>query len=269
MYSIDGVPLQNPTYGWRFKRSSEPLVSRSIGRADFNAANRDGSLSVRGRVTTPTVTLVVSTPNANRETLSRLLRLGRSLTLTSDPSAALNVEALSVTPVTITPAGGGITELTVVYRVAPDVWWRDAATTDWSATVPTSGTAGAANASVCVGTSGAVRDALVVVQGSITNPRISGANGTWMEYTTHLTACWLRFDAARGRLYFGTNSSGTNPFTDTSADYTNLLNTGPYPYFLELAPGSTGAAACTLGISWDSVEAATTVTVRARNAYDR
>lgn len=268
MYSIDGVPLANPSLGWRFSRTSEPGVSRTLSRPDFNAANRDGTISVRGHVSTPTVTLVARAPGSSVETLRRLMSRGTTLTLTADPSISAGVEALSLGHRTITPAGGGLHEITVVYRI-PAVWWRDVATTDWSSTIPASGTAGAANMQVLTATSGAVRDALVVVQGSITNPRISGANGTWMEYTTHLTSCWARFDAARGRLYFGTNSSGSDPFTDGSTDYTNLLATGPYPYFLELQPASTGDPACTLGISWDSVEGPTTVTVRARNAYDR
>lgn len=269
MYSIDGAALSDPSKGWRFKRTSEPLVARSLDRPDFNASNRDGTIAVRGHITTPTVTLVVTAPGSTKEALARLLRMGTSITLTSDPSIALNVQILTLTPVTITPAGDGIYEYTAVYRVAPDVWWRDVATTDWSATIPQSASPGAANLECLVGTSGHVTDALVVIEGTIDTPRISGMNGTWMEYSTHLTACWIRLDAATGRCWFGTVSSGSDPWTDTGSDYTNLLNTGPYPYFLELAPTSTGPASATLGISWNSVGANTTVTVRARNAYDR
>ncbi len=263
MYSIDGVPLQNPALGWRLKRTSEPRVSRSSHRADFNAANRDGTISVRGSLATPTVTLTVSSPDANLEPLRLLLRAGASLTRTADPSRVLAVESMTVTPRTVTPAGGGITEVTVVYR-CPGVWWRDAAVTEWDTTIPASTSAGSAVMQVLTSSSAPVQDALVVVNGSITNPRVTGANGTWMQYRGAITQVYVRFEAATGRAYAG--SSG-NEWTDTGNDITGYIDTGAYPYFLELAPSST-APGCALTVSWDSVTQNTVVSVQARNAYD-
>lgn len=268
MYSIDGVALQNPANGWRFKRTSEPLVGRGIDRPDFNASNRNGTVAVRGHVTTPTVTLVVTAPGSTREALSRLLRRGVSVTLTSDPSVVLNVQILTLTPVTITPAGGGIYELTAVYRVAPDVWWRDAATTDYVFTVPSAGAAGAANVDVLDGTSGSVQDALILVQGGMVNPKFTGGNGTWVSYVGTCPTNLL-IDTKTGRCYSTVSGDHWNLSNPGVVEKTAYLNSGPYPYFLELFPASTGPASCTLGVSWDSVPGPATVTVRAANAYDR
>lgn len=267
MYSIDGVPLQNPGLGWRFKRGSEPWVSRSFNRADFNAANRDGTVSVRGNIATPTLTLVVQAPGTSIEALRRLLRLGSSLTLTSDGSAALTVEAMTVTHRTVTPAGGGLYEVTVVYR-CPEVWWRDVSTTDWSATIPTNGSAGAASLSVLTKSTAPVHDALVVVQGGIVNARLAGQGGSWLQYSESIYGQWVRMDTTRGRCWFGVVGS-TDPWADTSSEATAHLDTGAYPYFLELVPASTGAPGAALTVSFDKVTQPTTVTVRARNAYDR
>lgn len=268
MYSIDGVPLQNPGNGWRFKRTSEPWVSRGHDRADFNASNRDGTLSVRGHVTTPTYTLVATAPGSTVERLRKLMRLGTSVTLTSDPTVVLNVEVLTLGHRTVTPAGGGVYELTAVYRVAPDVWWRDAATTDWVSTIPSSASPGSANMTVVTATTGHITDAVILLQGTIDTPRLSGSSGSWIEYSSTLTGRWLRFDTAEGRAWFGTIGDGLDPWTDTSDEYTRLVNSGAGPYLLELAPASTSDGS-TLSVSWKSVGAPTTVTVRARNAYDR
>lgn len=266
MYSIDGVALQNPTYGWRFKLSSEPWVSRGIDRPDFNASNRDGTIAVRGHVTTPALTIVARAPGSTVEQLRRLLRLGTAFSLTADPSKTLNVQIVTLTHQTITPAGAGIHELTAVYRVAPDVWWRDVATTDWTANLAVQGQ-GAANMTVLDRTSGHVTDALIVVSGGVNNLRLTGVNGTWMEYDANLNGQWARFDATRGQVYVGSIGDGQDVWSQ-GLDSGSALNTGAYPYFLELQPASTGAAACTLGLSWTAVTAATTVTLRARNAYD-
>lgn len=267
MYSLDGVALANPTYGWSFKRDSEPWVSRGLDRPDFNASNRDGTIAVRGHVTTPAVTLVVRAPDSTVEGLRRLLRLGTSLTKTSDPTIALNVQIVTLTHETIRVAGGGQHQLTAVYRIAPHVWWRDVATTDYSIALPQAG-AGAANANVCTATTGAVHDALITVSGEVTNPRIAGKNGTWVEWEgTVWDGQWLRIDTATGRAWFGTS---LDKWGDTSQEVTSQINSGAYPYFLELFPTSTGSAGCAITLSWDTVgPKGGLVVVRACNAYDR
>jgi hypothetical protein len=266
VYSIDGIPLVYPELGWRFKRGSEPSTSRSFNRADFNASNRDGTVSVRGNQATPTLTLVATAPTATVEGLRRLFRLGSRVTLTANGSTFIAVEAMTVTHRTITPAGPGLHEITVVYR-CPDVWWRDVNPTDWSASLSVTRSAGAANLTVVSSSSAAVTDALVVVQGGVAAPRIAAQNGSFMQLEANLLGSWVRFDTVRGRCWVGNN--GLDPWNDTSNEQTSALDTGAGPYYLELAPTSAGPSGATLTVSWDSVVIQSAITVRARNAYDR
>lgn len=268
MYALDGVPLQNSTYGWRFKRSSEPKVARSVDRADFNASNRDGTTVVRGHLATPTLPLTVSSPGTNLERLVLLMSLGTSLTLASDPSASLYVQAVTVTTVTVSAAGDGLYEVTAVYR-APQVWWRDAAPTTWtSAGLATTSSPGAVSLAILPATTGWVTDAQVLITGGFDTPRVAGKNSTWMQYSTTIYGQWVRFDATKGKAYFGTIGDGADPWTGGS-DATSHLDTGAYPYFLELGPSSTGPG-CSLTLSYNRVTwANSTVAVRASNAYRR
>lgn len=266
MYALDGVPLQNPALGWRFKRTSEPWIGRSLDRPDFNTSNRDGTIRVRGHVTTPTFALTVTAPHSSVEALRRLLRLGGSLTRVDDPGVALGVQMVSMSHVTITPAGGEVHEVTAVYR-APEVWWRDVNTNDWTSTIPTHSGAGSATMNVLTSTTGAVQDALVLVEGGGTGLTVAGRAGTYMRYNQSIWQQWVRFDAAAGKAWFGTQGDG-NEWTGGS-DATGNLDTGAYPYFLELYPDSTGAPGALLTVSWASITMPTTVTVRAKNAYDR
>lgn len=273
MYSIDGVALANPALGWRLDRASEPKVARSFTRTDFNGAGRDGTVSVRGYTPTPTVTLVVRAPDSTVEQLTQLLMLGRTLTKTATPGMVLGIELMTLTPVTVAVAGGGVTAITAVFRV-PGVYWRDAATTDWTATLPYSGTGhsapGSANMAVLSASTAPVRDALILVTGTANNLKIAGQNGTWVSFTADTPSTGsgggLLIDAARGRCW-------TNPSNDLwgeagANDSTGSLNTGAYPYFLELAPSSTAPGA-TLALSWSYTTEAVHVTVRAKNAYNR
>ena len=64
MYSIDGIPLQNPTYGWRLKfAGTNPWSPRSNTLVDFNSSGRDGTIQVRGYIATPTIPLVIDSPS--------------------------------------------------------------------------------------------------------------------------------------------------------------------------------------------------------------
>lgn len=273
MYSLDGVALANPTYGWRFKRASEPWIGRSLDRPDLNASNRDGTVKVRGHVTTPTFPLTVTAPGESVEALRRLMRLGATLTRTADPSVYLDVQMVSMSHSTLLPSAadgtGGLHQVACVYR-APGVWWRDVATTDYSAVVPMgSGGAGSASMSVLTGSTGAVQDAVIVAKGDLTDLRLAGRNSTYVQ----IAGQWpygdgLRIDTAKGRAW-SCSLTTADVWTDTQHEITDQLQTGAYPYFLELFPPSTGAAASTLTLTWSAATKDTTVIVRAANAYDR
>lgn len=259
MYSIDGVPLQNSVYGWRFKQPSNPASGISKQVADLNASGRDGTVQVRGFMAAPTVTLIVDTPAARLDDLRQLFRLGTTLTATSDGSKAATVELVSATPETLSVAADRY-RLNGVFRL-PNVYWRDTASTDYG---PTTLTTSGQTVTVFGASTAPVRDALVCVKGSITGLAVQASNGTYFTYAPNVpSGTYLTFDATSGRAW-----TGAAAFVKTTEVTGNVAN-GPGPYFLECVgvsdPATTGTA---LTVTWTAMSAAT-ITVRGLNAYDQ
>lgn len=262
MYSIDGVALQNPTYGWRLKLGgTNPWAGRAQSLVDFNASGRDGTVQVRGFVTTPTVTLVVDSPAAYVDDLRQLFRLGASLSKTATPTIAAVVDLVSLQtdPVRLAGADGGLFRTTAVLRL-PEVYWRDVATTDTTATALTSS---GQTVTVYTASTGPIRDALITVKGSVTGLAITASAGTFFSYAPNVpSGTYLTFDAKTGRAW-----TGGSAFAQTT-EVTGSIANGPGPYYLELAGTSSPANLGTgLVVTYTSASGAT-VQVRARNAYD-
>lgn len=260
MYSIDGIALDNTAYGWRVKQATKPLTPQSHELLDFQASGRDGTIQVRGHISTPTVTLVVTSGGTHLEALRRLLRLGAVLTVTSDSSKQATCELVSFVVDPVRTVGDGLYQITAVLRL-PGVFWRDAATSDYGpTTISTSGQ----TVTVFGGTTGAVRDALVTVGGAITGLTVQGAYGTYFSYTPALpSGTFLTFDSKSGRAW-----TGSSAFAETT-EVTGQIGNGPGPYFLELAPDSNPAHSGTPLIVTGSSMSGATVTVRGAGAYDR
>lgn len=259
MYSIDGVALHNPTYGWRFKQPSNPWSGVSRQLVDFNSSGRDGTIQVRGYSTTPTITLVVDTPLTYLDDLRQLFRLGATLTLTADASRGATVELVTATVETLMQAGTGLYRVTAVMRL-PGVYWRDTATTDYG---PTTLTSSGQTVTVFTPSTAPVRDALISVKGSITGLAVAGSLGTYFSYAPNVPAgSYLTFDATLGRAW-----TGSSVFAQTT-EVTGSIANGPGPYFLECVgtsnPGSPGSP---LTVTWTAMSGGT-VTVRGRNSYD-
>lgn len=264
MYSLDGVPLQNPAYGWRLKRASEPYTQLTQDIADFNSSNRDGTIDVRGRLTTPTLTLVVTAPQATLSALLGLMRAGTTLARTADPSKTASVDMVSMQTDTLTPAGGGLYQVTAAYRI-PGVFWRDASSTDQVCAFGQSSNTGF-QFTVLTASTAPVRDAVLSVKGPISSVVLAGANSTYIQYA-HAVASghYLVVNAISGRAWDGTDPWSVTGATEVSGD----IASGAYPYFLELAPNTNpGIDGALLAVSWAGATAGTSqVTVRAKNAY--
>ncbi len=259
MYSIDGVPLKNSTYGWRVKRDgSNPFAPISRALVDFNTSGRDGTVQVRGFTATPTITLVITTPLANLDDLKQLLRLGVALTLTADSSKRVGIELVSAVPEPLVLAGVGVYRVTAVFRL-PSVYWRDANTSDQSAAITSSGQ----QVTVFSPSTGPVRDALVTVGGSITGLQVAGQQGTYFAFAPNIpSGTWLTFDATSGRAWTGSGAYSQ------AIEVTGSIANGKGPYFLEFTgtsdPAKVGSA---MTITYTSASGAS-IGVRGRNAYD-
>lgn len=264
MYSIDGIPLKNSTYGWRLKMGSNPFTSISRSLVDFNASGRDGTVQVRGFSATPTITLQVTSNLTWLDDLKQLFTLGSALTVTADGSQTATVElvSLTVTPWVLTgstSAGPGLYLVTAVMRL-PYVYWRDTNTVTYG---PTNITSSGQTVNVFPLSSAPVRDALISVGGSITGLNVAASVGTYFSYPPNVPAgTFLTFDSSNGRAW-----TGASAFTETT-EVTGSIANGRPPYFLELVgvsnPAVTGS---NLVVTYSSASGAT-ISVRGKNAYD-
>lgn len=262
MYSIDGVPLQNSTYGWRLKREgTNPWGPRSRSLIDFNSSGRDGTVQVRGFVATPTVPLVVDSPVNYLDDLRQLFRLGSSLTKTADATKAAVCELVSLQsdPVRLAGSDGGLFRTTAVLRL-PEVFWRDVSTTTSSAVTLTSS---GQSVNVFTPSDGPIRDALVCVKGSITGLAVQASNGTSFAYAPNVpSTSYLTFDSATGRAW-----TGTAAFALTT-EVTGSIANGPGPYYLELLGSSNPATTGSNLVVTYTANTGATIQVRGRNSYD-
>lgn len=259
MYSIDGIPLKNTTYGWRLKAGSNPFTGTARQLVDFNTSGRDGTVQVRGFTATPTVTLQVTSPLAWLDDLKQLFTLGTALTVTADGTQTATVELVSLTVAPLSLPGAGVYEVTAVLRL-PKVYWRDTSTVTYG---PTTLTSSGQSVNVFPLSSGPVRDALVSVGGSITGLTVTASNSTYFTYPPNIPAgTFLTFDSTNGRAW-----TGSTAFTETTEVTASIAN-GRGPYFLELLgvsnPAVTGS---NLLVTYSSASGAT-ISVRGKNAYD-
>ncbi len=123
MYSIDGIPLENPGMGWTVQGESEPLPSFSAELGAVKSPGRDGVLfDSAATLDATTRKFVVRTPRANLPALHALVMNAGVLTLTDSPGRSAEVEFVSSDT---THFGMAIpfVDLTFVLRV-PDVVWE-------------------------------------------------------------------------------------------------------------------------------------------------
>lgn len=267
MYSIDGVALKNPTYGWRVKLAgTNPFGGRSNNLADFNASGRDGTVQVRGFIATPTITLVIDTPMAYLDDLLQLLRLGSTLTFTADATKSITCELVSASTTPVVVAGtsamtsnAGQFRVTAVLRL-PGVYWRSVSTTSPAATTLT---ASGQVINVFTASTAPVRDALVSVKGSITGLAVLASNGTYFSYAPNVpSTSYLTFDASSGRAW-----TGTAAFAKTT-EVTGSIQNGPGPYFLEFNGQSSPANLGTPVTVTYTANTGATFAYQGRDAFD-
>lgn len=208
MYSVNGVPLDNPSLGWILRAPTKPLSTLSFERASLTSAGRDGVVAGLPATTGPvSLRFVVQTARANLETLIAVFGAGGTLALTSNAVRQVEFETLSHTPEGYGPADA-IVDATFLIRL-PGVFWRDI-----SQSTKTSPLAAASVAvSVFGGISAPVTDAVIRVQGAATGIQIADSSGAWLTLPNVAAGQWLRFDSASGKAFVTTSdtwSGGTD-----------------------------------------------------------
>ncbi|WP_102193214.1 hypothetical protein [Microbacterium aurantiacum] len=124
MYSVNGVPLDNPVFGWILRAPTEPLSSFTFDRASMERAGRDGVVAGLPATTGPvSLRFIVQTPRANLETLIAVFAAGGVLAVTANTGREVSYETLSHTPTGHGPADA-VVDATFLIRL-PSVFWRD------------------------------------------------------------------------------------------------------------------------------------------------
>lgn len=224
MYSINGVPLNNATFGWRFRSRSEPLSGLKRDRTTLKGAGRDGIISVPGATYDAVgLSLVVQTPRAQHETLLALFAEDGLLTLTEAPTRQARFEFLASSPVGY-GAAEAIVDVTITIRLI-DAAWRAITET----TVSTALSAASVVATVFPGLSAPVQDAVLRVKGAAGGLVVTDSSGAWLSFPAVLAGQWLRI---QGRRAFITTTDVWAGGTDVSGD---LRQGGPRRRF-EIAP---------------------------------
>lgn len=208
MYSVNGVPLDNPSLGWILRSPTKPLSTLTYERASIESAGRDGVVAGLPATTGPvTLRFVVQTARANLETLIAVFGAGGRLTLTASAGREVQFETLSHTPEGYGPADA-IVDATFLIRL-PGVFWRDIAQTTETSPL----TAASVIVSAFGGISAPVADAVIRVQGAATAIQITDSSGAWVTLPNVAAGQWLRFDSASGKAFVTTSdtwSGGTD-----------------------------------------------------------
>lgn len=195
MYSINGVPLDNPSMGWTFRAQSKPLSAHTRDRQTLSAAGRDGVIQVPGATFGPVgLSLVVETPRARLEDLVALFAEDGYLHLTSAPTRNARFEFLASSPVGYGDADELI-DVTFTIRLI-DAAWRSAT----EATPSVLLSAASVQLAVFPGMSAPVQDAIIRVKGMAAGLVVTDSSRAWLSFPNVPAGQWLRVEGRRAFL---------------------------------------------------------------------
>lgn len=221
MYSINGVPLDNDTYGWRLLRRSQPLTSTGRNLSSVTIPGRHGVLSgVPSFKTAPITTLVMNIPGDTLEILYSVLEKnggkGR-LELTDDPSRSTQIELSSIDPEGINARDE---LLTVTFTLRhPTADWRETARTTTDALTPPTPVS---TFTLLPDISSDITDADIFIGGNFGNFELrDNGSGAWLK-----TIKTVPFVAGTGLLYVG--STGQAFRATTAAPWTPTADLSDY-----------------------------------------
>lgn len=196
-YALNGIPFDNPAYGWLFRSTSKPLADLSNELSSVPQQGRHGVLSPDpGVLGAPTIMLVVQTPRVNRRALLALAKRGGVLTNLYDPGDVV-VEFASASSTGYGDADG-VVDVALTFRV-PEAAARGAEQTSAAVAL---GTASVQVTGLLAGLTLEVQDAVIRVKGAVTGLQVTDSAGSWFTYGGAVAGTeWLRFEAGTGRAF--------------------------------------------------------------------
>lgn len=230
MYSVNGIALDNPGYGWTMMRASQVLTGLTKGLASVTIPGRKGVLSgIPSYAGAPTSTIVVKTHDVGLETLYRLFGQNDGvgfLTITADTSRSVLFEVASISPSGIN--GFDETILVTISLRHPTADWRDVALTTHA---PATETNAIANYSILSGISSDISDADIFVGGNFTNFELDDvASGSWVKTVKtwpYVSGTGVLFRGSTGQAYRANVSAPWTPTADMT-EYVDVSGGGGF-----------------------------------------
>ncbi|MDR6142385.1 hypothetical protein QE375_001939 [Microbacterium foliorum] len=260
MYSVNGVPLDNPSLGWILRAPTKPLSTLSYERASLASGGRDGVVAGLPATTGPvSLRFVVQSARANLETLIAVFGAGGTLALTASSGRQVEFETLSHTPEGFGPADA-VVDATFLIRL-PGAFWRDI--TQSTKTSPLA--AASVAVSVFGGISAPVADAVIRVQGAATAIQVTDSSGAWVVLPNVAAGQWARFDSASGKAFVTTSDTWSGG-TDVSGQVDFGGPRGVFEITPALTPGNPTLRFGQLTVTTASRNGAS-VDVRGKAAY--
>lgn len=185
MYSVNGIPLDNETFGWLFRAPSKPLSEIVAGVGSIRIPGRSGVLTTESPIDAPIISLMVQTSRANLETLYAVFRQKNGvLSLTASSSREVGFTYMSAS---IAGYGDAESIIDVTFTIRLDgAFWRDkTASTSTAVTLSSSVTA-----EVFPGSSAPIEDALVRLTGPFTSVQVTdlGSGSDSFKYAHSVAA---------------------------------------------------------------------------------
>lgn len=206
MYSVDGIALNNPGMGWKFRGPSRPLSDLTADRTSLRVPGLPGvvpNLDDRlASLAPPTPTLMVQSRRNRYETLLSLFAEAEYLSISGNPDRRAAVEFLSSNHNGLT-SRDEIVDVTATLRI-PGVFWRD--TADQTFGEPITGPTVHMDLWEM---SGLVTDAIIRARAPFTGLELA-SRGAWLRMGDLAPAgSYLRYHCATGRAYLTTTDTWT------------------------------------------------------------
>lgn len=197
MYSINGIPLSNPSLGWEMLAPSVPLSSLQQKMTRSEQAGRDGvtaAPSTRGPVSWK---FTVRTPHANLSTLLGLFSEQMLIVreVTAPDRYALGKLASSTVEQHFPRVD--LYSHSFLVEIQEGCWRGDEVTTALVPAAPAG-----AHLAVFPGLSAPVQDAVVRLKGPLQDPQVLDTSGAFVALAgTIPSGEYLRFEASTGRAW--------------------------------------------------------------------
>lgn len=219
MYSINGVALDNPQFGWSLLRRSQPLTPVSKNLASVSVPGRHGVLQgIPAFKGAPSATLVIRTPGTHLEALYAVFEKNGGqglLTLTDDDSRTAIFELTSIDPQGINGCDE-LVNVSVTMRF-PTAAWRSTQRTEIG---PLSMTSPVTSFDILPDISSDVTDADIFIAGGFGNMELKDVgSGSWMKTVITwptVANTGLLFIGATGQVFRATTAAPWTPTVDMS-----------------------------------------------------